>query len=294
MASILIPCIEDGSYIASATAQATSIIAEATVWAAIQVAMMAAQRASTGAIADMEAEIAGRRVALAEDLLAHAKQTWAHEAAFVGATMSVGRFNPHYGQAQVMLNEAQRTEALAIRATRDNLARMGITADSCDELRVRRGTATSRTDLVSHSMRSAEARALMLNDRRFSRQYAVVSMGRGQLQAALTIGGLTGGAQASRGALWQTLNSGMALWGYSANRWRHGGNFVTGENGAPRVVPAGHSMVSTTDVNGSRSMVIPDRLADAMTNATTSPSMIDPSLGETLRESANRIDDRDR
>jgi len=247
MASTLIPCIEDGSYIAQATAQAASMVAEAGVWAAIQVAMMSAQRESSGAIADMEAELAGRRTGLAEELLAHAKNTWAQEASFVSSTMAVGRFSPNYADAQIMLNEAARTETIAVRATRDNLSRLGITADACDEPRVRRGMATARTDLVSHSMRSAEARAMMLNDRRFSRQYTAVGLGRGQLRDAATIGGLSGAGGAARGALWRTLNSGMALWGYSANRWRHGGNYATGENGAPTVVPNGRHLVQTTD-----------------------------------------------
>lgn len=267
MASKKIKCISDAEYIAQAEAQASSIVQEAAVWGAIQLAMMAAQRSSSGAIADMQAELASRRVAMAEEALAHAKLTWAKEQAFVVEMMGVPVFTPQYTSASAVLNETDRVEGLATDAIDARLSRFGITVGVCDDARTSRGMATARTDLVSHSMRAAEARAIALNDRRYSRQLAAVAMGRNVLQNARSMGTLGDGAGAIRDSLIRTINSGMSLWGYSANRWRHGGNYNTGQNGAPIVVPQGRSLVQTDDPNGNQRLaVLPDNIANVYTN----------------------------
>jgi hypothetical protein len=270
MASKKIKCIDGAAYKAQATAQADSIVQEAAVWAAIQVAMMLAQRSSSGAIADMQAELASRRVVMAEEALAHAKLTWAKEKAFVDEMMAVPVFTPQYLQAQQMLNEADRVEGLALTGIDAALARLGITTTACDESRPSRGMATARTDLVSHTMRAAEARAIALNDRRYSRQLAAVGLGKGTLQNAKAMGALADGAGAVRDSLIRTINSGMSLWGYSANRWRHGGNYITGENGAPTVVPTGQTRIETTGPNGySKMYTVPDAVASRLTGEQT-------------------------
>jgi hypothetical protein len=119
-------------------------------------------------------------------------------------------------------------------------------------------------------MRSEEARTEMLNARRYSRQVAAVALGRGTLQNAMSMGGLGNAGDAVRGSLIRTINSGMSLWGYSANRWRHGGNYHTGENGAPRVVPQGYSLVETRSptTNVVTLSVQKDSMADILTNDT--------------------------
>jgi hypothetical protein len=119
-------------------------------------------------------------------------------------------------------------------------------------------------------MRSEEARTEMLNARRYSRQVAAVALGRGTLQNAMSMGGLGNAGDAVRGSLIRTINSGMSLWGYSANRWRHGGNYATGENGAPRVVPQGYSLVETRSptTNVVTLSVQKDSMADILTNDT--------------------------
>lgn len=270
MASKKIKCIDGAAYKAQATAQADSIIQEAAVWGAIQVAMMLAQRSSSGAIADMQAELAERRVVMAEEALAHAKLTWEKEKAFVDEMMAVPVFTPQYLQAQQMLNETDRVEGLALAAIDSHLARLGITTTACDESRPSRGMATARTDLVSHTMRAAEARAIALNDRRYSRQLAAVGLGKGTLQNAKAMGQLADGAGAVRDSLIRTINSGMSLWGYSANRWRHGGNYITGEQGAPTVVPTGQTRIETTGPNGySKLYTVPNAVADRATGAQT-------------------------
>jgi hypothetical protein len=151
-----------------------------------------------------------------------------------------------YGITQIMLNEMDRVEDIAVEGIDNRLARFGIEVGVCDDARTRRGLATARADLVSHTMRSEESRTEMLNTRRYSRQLVAVGLGRGKLQTAMTMGQLGKVGDGVRGSLIRTINSGMSLWGYSANRWSHGGNYATGENGAPRVVPRGYNLVETS------------------------------------------------
>jgi hypothetical protein len=267
MASRKIACIEDGQYVGAASAQAASITNEAYVWAAIQLALMLAQRSVNTAISDMQQGLADRRMKLAEEVLAHAKKTWVKEKAFVDEMMAEAKNTATYGISQSMLNEMDRVETIAIDAIDDRLARFGIEVGACDDARTRRGLATARADLVSHSMRSEEARAEMLNARRYSRQLAAVALGRGTLQNAMSMGALSSAGDSVRGSLIRTINSGMSLWGYSANRWRHGGNYNTGENGAPRVVPKGYNLVETTSpTTGTVTLSVQN---DSMTNTMT-------------------------
>lgn len=267
MASRKIACIEDGQYVAAASAQAASITNEAYVWAAIQLALMLAQRSVNTAISDMQQGLADRRMKLAEEVLAHAKKTWVKEKAFVDEMMAEAKNTATYGISQSMLNEMDRVETIAIDAIDDRLARFGIEVGACDDARTRRGLATARADLVSHSMRSEEARAEMLNARRYSRQLAAVALGRGTLQNAMSMGALSSAGDSVRGSLIRTINSGMSLWGYSANRWRHGGNYNTGENGAPRVVPTGYNLLETTSpTTGTVTLSVQK---DSMTNTMT-------------------------
>jgi hypothetical protein len=266
MASRKIECIGDDAYEAAATQQANSIRAEARTWTAIQIALMIAQRAVNTAISDMQEALADRRMKLAEEILAHAKLTWAKEKAFVDEMMAEPKAVTNYGVSQIMLNEMDRVEGIATEAIDNRLTRFGIEVGACDDARTRRGLATARADLVSHSMRSEEARTEMLNTRRYSRQVAAVALGRGTLQNAMSMGALGNAGDGVRGSLIRTINSGMSLWGYSANRWRHGGNYHTGENGAPRVVPQGYNLLETRSptTNVVTLSVQSDRMSDIL------------------------------
>lgn len=250
MASTKIPCIEDGAYAAMAASQASAITTEAVTWGAIQVALLVAQLDSSSFIADNQAALSNRRLKMAQEALDHAKNSWTYEQAFVSETMAEAKYSPEYGSVQIILNEVDRVEDLAVDAVDQRLNKFGITLGTCDDSRVKRGMATARTDLVSHSMRAAEARSIALNDRRYSRQLTAVGLGRGKLQNALSLGRLGSTGNAVRDSLINTINSGMQLWGYSANRWRHGGNYATGVNGAPQVVPPGFRLIQQTDPLG--------------------------------------------
>lgn len=249
MATTIIKCIDDAAYEEQATKQAASIVTEGRVWGAIQIALMIAQRQSNGAITDMQEGIASRRMALGEEVLVHAQKTWVKEKEFVDEVMAAPKFEVNYGNAQITLNEVDRVEDLAVEGIDNRLSRMGIEVGACDDSRTRRLMANVRTDLVSHSMRSAEGRTLALNDVRYSRQVAAVALGRNILQQSLSMGKLSGGQEVVRNSLLNTINSANTLWGYSANRWRHGGNFHTGETGAPTMVRPGYAMVETISPN---------------------------------------------
>jgi len=242
-------CIDDIAYIAAADAQALALKEEAAVWLAIQLALMAAQRYVSDKISGMQEELAKRRMAMGEEALAHAKKTWAKEKAFVDEVMAVPKFEPNYVHAQATLIEVDRVEGLALLATDDKLARLGLQVSACEDSRTRRLIANVRTDLTSHAMRAAEGRAVALNDQRFSRQLSAAALGRGVLMDARSMGALGAGHEIVSDSLINTINSGLYLWGYSANRWQHGGNFATGVNGPPIVVPQGYSMVEGTGLH---------------------------------------------
>jgi hypothetical protein len=218
----------------------------------------------------MQEGLADRRMKLAEEVLEHAKKTWVKEKAFVDEMMGEAKQITSYANSQIVLNEMDRVEGIAIEAIDDRLARFGLEVGACNDARTRRGLATARADLVSHSMRSEEARTEMLNARRYSRQLAAVGLGKGTLQDAMSMGALSVGGDAVRGSLIRTINSGMSLWGYSANRWRHGGNYATGENGAPRVVPKGYSLMETTSPTaGTVTLSVQkDSMSDIMSDST--------------------------
>lgn len=250
MASVKMTCIDDAAYIEQAEAQAESIIAEAVVWAAIQTAIMLAQRSARTGLADIQSKLGERRVKLAEEMLAHAKETWPEVQRYVSDAMSEAYHEPVYSETQPMLTEVDRIEDATKLRIESVLGRLGITATVCDDARVGRGFATVRTDLTSHTMRSSEARAIALNDRRYSRQLAAVGLGRRVLNAAMSMSQLTGGANTVRTSLLRTINSATSLWGYSANRWSHGSNHATGPRGAANVIPQGWTAYQTGGAPG--------------------------------------------
>jgi hypothetical protein len=230
-------CIDDIAYIAQASSQAAAIVSEATNQILVQAALMLMRRTMQEKISDMQEALAKRRVKLAQDLLAHAQETWVKEQEFVAETMAEAAHAPEYTEALVMQAEldahadAARTAAIADRAC------MGVPLTPCDDSRLARGMAVARTDIVGHALRSAEARSIQLNDRRFSRQLTVLGLGRGKLATALSFGQIGGAsAEVVHRSLMRSINSGVSLWGYLSNRWQHGGNYATGPNGAPRVV----------------------------------------------------------
>jgi hypothetical protein len=227
MTSTYLPPQDQAAYLDEAAKQALAITEEAVQWTVIQIALMAAQRAVRGSITDMQEKLADRRMVMAEKALAHAQATWPKEAAFLADVFAEGEHTADYTTVPAVGPEVDRTEGLGQDYLDNLLTRQGLAFSACDQYRGERATAQARTDLVGHAMRSAEARSIALNDRRYSRQLAALGLSRGRLANGLTFNNLTAGADAVRSSLYRTVNSGMELWGYTTNRWTNSASFVT-------------------------------------------------------------------
>lgn len=242
----LLACIDDGAYISAATVQAFANAAESLLWTAVYAAGMAAKRKAAGEIAAIEAALNKRRLALAKKITDHAKKGDSVGGSLVSAAIAEPNYTPLYGPAQSMIVEGAVREEHARVLSNFTLNRVGITLNQCDLARVARGMAIGRTDMVSHTMRAGEARAVALNDRRRSRANSATGLGRGAAIPPLSVGGsATASMNGVVDSIARTFNSGMALWGYASNRNSYGGNFVTGQNQAPTVVPSWVGKVNT-------------------------------------------------
>lgn len=250
MTSRVLKCIDNQAYVDMATEQAKAIRNEALAWVALQVAIFAAQQLLGNFISGRQRNLAERRYQMGREAMDHAKMTWPYERSFVSDTMAEPIPVTEYSQAQIMLNETQRVQDVALEASDRYLSRLGLSSTACNDSRMNRGMAVIRTDLVAHAMRTAEALTIALSDRRYSRQVAAVALGKGKLQAALGLGAMADSGSSIGTSLMKTINSGMTLWGYMANRWTHGGNYVTGTQGAPHVIPAGYQAVQRTNPYG--------------------------------------------
>lgn len=230
--------INDTAYVAAATQHANSIYADAVAWTAIQIAIMIGKRLISSSINDMREELAKRRVVMAEEVLAHAKEFWPKEIVFLQRTMAEAKYSADYSAIDTDKAFADSAMNDMVTELDSVLENAGISSTQCMDNRTHRLLALGRTDITSHAMRAAEARALTLNDRRFSRQKAVLAMGRGVLQEAVTFGNLAGKARyAISDTLINTLNSAGSLWGYMQSRTRTESlGWATSYQDVPRVI----------------------------------------------------------
>lgn len=244
----LMNCISDGDYILQASVQSAAIVAEGVLWTAVYTAGMAAKRKAAAEIAEMEAKLNKRRLALAKKLADHAAKGNNAMGTVINMAINEPEYTPLYGPAQAMLIEGANRENEARNLTAFTLHKYGISENQCDVSRVLRGMAIGRTDFVSHSMRAGEARSVALNDRRRSRQNAATGLGRGGgAIPPIPVGtGAISSMSSVVNSIANTFNSGMALWGYMSNRNSPGGNFVTGKNELSPVLP---SYVVRTDTS---------------------------------------------
>ena len=177
------------------------------------------QRYTNSKIADIRYDLANRRMVMAEAAFAHAQIAWPKEKAMVDETMALVKATPQYNLALVSASAVEsswlRTDAEFDRMT----SKLGIPVTQEDDLRTSRGMAIAITDLMANTMRNQEARAIALNDRRFSRQLSVLAVGHNKLAPAVKIGRLAGlSADAVRNAFTSAVDIGMNVWGYEDNR----------------------------------------------------------------------------
>lgn len=214
-------CVDDAGYVTGATLQSAAIVADATQWAATYTAMMLWQRHTNSKIADIRQALADRRVTMAEEALVHAKLTWDKEKAFVNETMGTAKATPIYSPVFAVANAVEKVWGETDLEFDRMSNKVGLAVGQCEDNRTAWGMALAKSDLMANTMRSAEARATLLNDRRFSRQLAALGLGRGKLTTAMSMGSLgQAGRTAVRDVLINTINSGLSMWGYEDSRWR--------------------------------------------------------------------------
>lgn len=213
-------CVSNSDYRSAANRQASAIVEQATVDAAIQVALALWQRNTSRDIANMQEEIADRQMKLAEAIQEHAEKFWPREKALVDDTFGEQRATENYAAASAGRN-ALAIEALS-QAHRDWLAEARLQCMSptrCEDARFNRMSMLTRTDAMSHAVRHEEARTQEINDRRYERQYKVLGIGRGRLSEVRGFQGAYLRAGGSSSAmLTSSINSAMDLYGYSRAR----------------------------------------------------------------------------
>lgn len=271
MTSKVIKCIENDAYQDAAEKQAEAITREAWLWTAVQIAMMVARRAIEKHTTDLRFQLADRRMKMAEEAVAHAMKTWPYEKALVDETMDEPKYMPLYDAGVILAKTAtKRAAAEMYDAFGEAVQRIAGSSGLCLLNRSLSGVRLIETDLTAHNMRSAEARALALNDRRFSRQYSVLGLGRGKLQTAMTFGDLSAYKVKMGQQLVDMIGSGMKLWGYQEGRFRSPGSWHTSWSDVPRVLQPGQQMIEHTTATGATSINITNVIPAANSVGSTS------------------------
>lgn len=291
MSAQIIECITGKDYIKSAEEQAAGIKKEAQIETAIAFAGMAARYLLFSRITGLKEELADRRQAMAEETLRHAQGhpttgPWAQETKLVQDTMAEPKYVANYGVAGIATNR-MRSAATQARESIDREAdRLGIAASACTDARTERGMAIARTDLVAYAMRTEEARAIKLNDRRVSRQLSVIGMSKGVMATALSMGELGGVSNAIvADGIIGALNAGYGLWRFNNDRWGASGQHAATAYQTPRVVGEGQRMVRFDNVNGTTdiNLVLPEGNARAAVAAENAASQRTPAFNPATR-----------
>jgi len=214
------PCVTDEGYIDAATKAAEVIWQNGITDIAITAALALAQKNARTTVADMQAEIADRQMALAEAAHAQAAAFWGEETDFVNDAFGQGLAAPErvplaIGWGQYAYDANANARAAWVKASRA----MCMPPTRCDDARWSFQVAKNVVDTTNHALRQAESRADALNDRRYARQYAALGLGQGKLHSAKTYAAVAGLAAGSAGGmLVGTINSGLELMGYSRTR----------------------------------------------------------------------------
>ena len=244
-----IQCIDNAAYEAAATRQAGAMRSEALADLAIQVALYVAERTIFGNITDLKKNLADRRLAMARDVVAHQQHARPTEEAFVMEIMNAPKPEPIYNRATEVATEADRFATNARRRIDAELTRLGAgDRGACFDNRTVRSLALAKLDVAAYTMRTEEARANKLSERRVSRQLSVIGMGKGLLIDALRIGQVGEKANAIvAGTILESLNAAGTLFTYVNHTWRKSPGYDAVTSQAPRVVQRGQVLAETTD-----------------------------------------------
>jgi hypothetical protein len=213
-------CITDAAYISAAGRQASAIVNQAVIDAAIQVGVALYQRNASGSIVNMQEEIADRNTRLAERVQAHAELFWPEERELVDDIFSEGRHTEDYLNASNILGQYATDALSAGRTDWINTAReLCMPPGRCEDARWQRNSEAIRGDLISYSLRQEESRVQVLNDRRYAWQLAMTNLGRGQLTALLSYQQINGSVAGNLGNIVEgSINSALQAYGYYSYR----------------------------------------------------------------------------
>lgn len=244
-----IKCIDDAAYKTAATKQAGEMRTQAAIDLAIQVGMYVAERTILSDITDMKRDLANRRLAMARQVVDHLGHARPTEGAFVAEIMATPKAEPVYSRAEAASASAQSNAANARRRIDAELVRIGAQGrGACFDNRTLRSLAIADIDLSAYTMRTEEARANKLNERRVSQQLAVIALGKGLLTEALRIGQIGESANAVvAGTIIESMNAAGALFSYVNHRVREPKGWDPIKSAPPRIVKPGEVMVETTD-----------------------------------------------
>lgn len=207
-------CPGDQAYIDYAKKRAR----QAELFAATDVAIAAAlalyKRTASGAIADLQTDLARRAQKLAEKAREHAKKFWPYEDAFINDAFGEPKAKAQYqalslawgGMSDDAMNKG-RTNYL------DDMKQKCISVTDCEDNKWKRSQQLIKADVISHADRQAENREEALNDKRFARQYAALQLGRGYLGLIPSYQDLAGAAGITpKNVLFGLIKGGYKLW----------------------------------------------------------------------------------
>lgn len=213
-------CISDSAYVSAAKDQAAAIKRQATIDAAIQVALAMYQRNSSLSIVNMQNEIADRQAKLAEQVQAHAEKFWPEEKELVDDVFSETKHVENYLAAGAIYGQAADSSLQSGREDWINISRtMCLSPTRCEDARWSRNAQVAKADILSYSARQEEARTQILNDRRYAWQLNIIGLGKGQLGELLKYQQINGAIAGNIGGFIEgSINSALQAYGYYSYR----------------------------------------------------------------------------
>jgi len=208
-------CVDNIAYIAYADSRAQAVINYATADVAIATALALWKRTSSSTLADLQSDLGERQYRLAERVRNHAKKFWPYETAFLNDAFGEPYATPQY--SSLALSWGGYVDNALTKGRTNFLTAMKqkcISVTDCEDNKWKRGQQLIKADIMSHADRHAEHRADTVNDRRFSRQYSALQLGRGYLGLVPSFQDLAGySSLMPRGALFGTINRALQWWG---------------------------------------------------------------------------------
>lgn len=250
-------CVTDAGYVQAAQEQGEAIVQEATIDVAIQTALALWQRNSSKTIASMQDRIAKAQMKMAEDVQDHAEKFWDKETSLVEEVFDIPKYEANPLATGVLWGGVGNNQMRLARAswiknmTTDSC--LGVTV--CMDARWRRESARSVADIMSFAARQEDAREEILNDRRYSQQYAAIALGRNLIAQGMAYQNLAGAAGGTAaGILEQSVNAGLGLLGFlttgpSASDWAWGQGIQTTWDNNRIPEPAHIQAVGSTQVS---------------------------------------------